>query len=85
MNVELTWFKSSYSGGDGEACIEIAIAWRKSSYSGSEGEACVEVASCPDAIHVRDSKDTSRPHFSVSPGAWAEFVAYARGTREAAG
>ncbi|MEU6663659.1 DUF397 domain-containing protein [Streptomyces sp. NPDC046821] len=24
MNTELAWFKSSYSGGDGEACVEVA-------------------------------------------------------------
>ncbi|MEU7431935.1 DUF397 domain-containing protein [Streptomyces sioyaensis] len=32
MNSEWAWFKSSYSGGDGEACIEVAVAWRKSIY-----------------------------------------------------
>lgn len=78
MNTELTWFKSSYSGGTGEACIEVAVTWRKSSYSGGEGEACIEVASCADVIHVRDSKDTSLPHFTVSPRAWADFLAFAQ-------
>ncbi|MER7395630.1 DUF397 domain-containing protein [Streptomyces sp. NPDC000151] len=53
-------------------------AWFKSSYSGSEGEACVEVATGPGAIRVRDSKDTARPYVTVSPGAWAEFVAFAQ-------
>ncbi|KOG46124.1 MULTISPECIES: DUF397 domain-containing protein [Streptomyces] len=24
MSTELKWFKSSYSGGDGDACVEIA-------------------------------------------------------------
>ncbi|MEV0600867.1 DUF397 domain-containing protein [Streptomyces sp. NPDC050315] len=74
MNNDLAWFKSSYSGGQDEACIEVAVAWRKSSYSGSEGEACVEVAACPDAIHIRDSKDTARRPLTVSPGAWADFA-----------
>ncbi|MGW1673640.1 DUF397 domain-containing protein [Streptomyces sp. NPDC002324] len=23
---ELTWFKSSYSGGDGDDCVEVAVA-----------------------------------------------------------
>ncbi len=54
------------------------LAWFKSSYSGGEGEACIEVATAPRAIHVRDSKDTSLPHFTVSPGAWADFVAFAQ-------
>ncbi|MEE1806981.1 DUF397 domain-containing protein, partial [Streptomyces sp. BE133] len=29
---ELSWFKSSYSGNEGGACIEVAYDWRKSSY-----------------------------------------------------
>lgn len=33
------------------------LAWFKSSYSGAEGGQCVEVAACPEAVHVRDSKD----------------------------
>ncbi|WP_310723932.1 DUF397 domain-containing protein [Streptomyces sp. N2A] len=83
MNIELAWFKSSYSGGTGEACIEVALDWRKSSYSGGEGEACVEVATCPDTIHIRDSKDTALPHLTVTPATWASFVAYAQVAPEA--
>ncbi|GAA3052772.1 hypothetical protein GCM10020000_37950 [Streptomyces olivoverticillatus] len=44
---ELSWFKSSYSSGDGDDCVEVAFAWRKSSYSGDEGGECVEVATTP--------------------------------------
>ncbi|WP_244900183.1 DUF397 domain-containing protein [Streptomyces nanshensis] len=40
---ELTWFKSSYSGGEGGDCLEVAVEWRKSSYSDGEGGNCVEV------------------------------------------
>lgn len=41
---ELSWFKSSYSGGDGDDCVEIALSWFKSSYSsGGDGD-CVEIA-----------------------------------------
>lgn len=40
----LTWFKSSYSGSEGDSCVEVAMDWRKSSYSGSAGDNCVEVA-----------------------------------------
>ncbi|WP_407287987.1 DUF397 domain-containing protein [Streptomyces sp. BP-8] len=83
MNTELTWFKSSYSGGQDEACIEVAVAWRKSSYSGSEGEACVEVAAYPDTIHIRDSKDTSLASIAVTPASWASFIAYAQVAPEA--
>ncbi|MET8824863.1 DUF397 domain-containing protein [Streptomyces sp. NPDC004610] len=41
---ELAWFKSSYSSGSGDDCVEVALAWHKSSYSsGGDGD-CVEVA-----------------------------------------
>ncbi|MEV0412024.1 DUF397 domain-containing protein [Streptomyces sp. NPDC050448] len=39
---------------------------------------CVEVAACASAVHVRDSKDVTRPAFTVAPTAWAAFTAYAR-------
>lgn len=48
--------------------------WFKSSYSGSEGEACLEVAECPDAVCVRDSKDTAVPALAFTPGPWTAFV-----------
>ncbi|MFD0267500.1 DUF397 domain-containing protein [Streptomyces sp. NPDC127106] len=76
---ELAWFKSSYSGGDGDSCVEVALAWHKSSYSSSGDGDCVEVAACPSAVHVRDSKDRQGPQLSLSPAAWAGFVAYALG------
>ncbi|NLU71700.1 DUF397 domain-containing protein [Streptomyces sp. HNM0575] len=41
---ELAWFKSSYSSGSGDDCIEVAVSWRKSSYSSSGDGDCVEVA-----------------------------------------
>jgi YHS domain-containing protein len=47
---ESAWFKSSYSGGTGNDCVEVAVvfapeaAWFKSSYSGDTGNDCVEVA-----------------------------------------
>ncbi|MGW1107420.1 DUF397 domain-containing protein [Streptomyces sp. NPDC002540] len=72
---ELSWFKSSYSGNEGEACVEVAYDWRKSSYSGNEGGACVEVAACPHTVHVRDSKVTDGPTFTVAPAAWTAFLA----------
>ncbi|MYS37969.1 uncharacterized protein DUF397 [Streptomyces sp. KhCrAH-43] len=73
----LTWFKSSYSGSQGDSCVEVAMDWRKSTYSGSEGDNCVEVATCPAAVHVRDSKDQHSPELALSPSTWSEFVAYA--------
>ncbi|NJP99939.1 DUF397 domain-containing protein [Streptomyces zingiberis] len=44
MSSLLTWFKSSYSDGEGGDCVEVALPWRKSTYSDSGGGACVEVA-----------------------------------------
>ncbi|MDI3419450.1 DUF397 domain-containing protein [Streptomyces luteolus] len=70
----LVWFKSSYSAGDGGECVEVAMAWHKSTYSSGEGGQCVEVATCPTAVHVRDSKDTHRAALSFGPAAWAEFT-----------
>ncbi|MBD3556909.1 MULTISPECIES: DUF397 domain-containing protein [unclassified Streptomyces] len=40
----LAWFKSSYSSGSGDSCVEVALEWRKSSYSSGDGDSCVEVA-----------------------------------------
>ncbi|WP_326797938.1 DUF397 domain-containing protein [Streptomyces sp. NBC_01808] len=74
----LTWHKSSYSSGSSGDCVEVAVTWHKSSYSGSSGDDCVEVAACPEAVHVRDSKDKTGPHLTFTPDAWAAFVAYAR-------
>ena len=79
MNDGLAWFKTSYSGSQGGACVELALDWHKSSYSSGEGGACVEVAvaRAPGAVHVRDSKFEAGPRFEVSPEAWGAFVALA--------
>ena len=53
------------------------LAWFKSSYSGSGGDNCVEVALRPEAVQVRDSKDTALPPLAVSAAAWSDFTAYA--------
>jgi hypothetical protein len=79
MNMDLRWFKSSYSGTEGGNCLEVALDWRKFSYSEGEDAACVEVAPCPHTIHVRDSKlGPQSPRFAVAGAAWTAFVAYAR-------
>ncbi|WP_103531602.1 DUF397 domain-containing protein [Streptomyces sp. SM11] len=77
MSTALNWFKSSYSGDEGGACLEVAYDWRKSSYSGSEGGQCIEIAAHPAAVHVRDSKDIEGPTFTFAPTAWSAFAAYA--------
>lgn len=75
-NEQLTWFKSSYSSGEGGDCLEAAYTWRKSSYSDGEGGECLEVATCPHAIHIRDSKnpEDSSPTLHLTPSAWTAFL-----------
>lgn len=75
---ELAWFKSSYSGGQDGDCIEVALSWHKSSYSSAQGDDCIEVATCPETVHVRDSKDKEGPHLAFTPAEWSAFVTYAR-------
>ncbi|MFJ8112626.1 DUF397 domain-containing protein [Streptomyces sp. NPDC096132] len=80
MNSEkLTWFKSSYSGGEGGDCVEAAYTWRKSTHSDGGGGECLEVATCPHTIHIRDSKHPTGPHLTLSSPAWAEFLVFAAG------
>ncbi|MFH8840707.1 DUF397 domain-containing protein [Streptomyces sp. NPDC017868] len=50
------------------------LAWFKSSHSGGD---CVEVAPGAGTVHVRDSKDVTRPSLRVSPDAWAGFIGLA--------
>ncbi|MGW3424912.1 DUF397 domain-containing protein [Streptomyces phaeochromogenes] len=86
MNTDLHWFKSSYSGDQGE-CLEVALQWTKSSYSGSEGE-CLEIAiaqtalalapATPSTIHIRDSKTPTAPTLTVTPTTWSAFLPVAR-------
>jgi hypothetical protein len=52
------------------------LAWFKSSYSGSQGDSCVEVAIAEQAVHVRDSKDVTRPHFAVARQGWSRFIGF---------
>ncbi|MGX1885547.1 DUF397 domain-containing protein [Streptomyces sp. NPDC055287] len=58
------------------------LNWFKSSYSGDQGGACVEIASTPTHIHIRDSKDTTRPALSLSPTTWSAFVAAYRNNND---
>ena len=83
---ELAWFKSSYSSGSGDDCVEVALDWHKSTYSsGGDGD-CLEVAATPATIHIRDSKNRQGPQLALSPTAWADFlvsVPYAAGASSA--
>ncbi|MFI8314861.1 DUF397 domain-containing protein [Streptomyces anulatus] len=53
------------------------LAWFKSSYSSTQGDSCVEVAVAEQAVHVRDSKDMTRPAFAVDRESWGRFVGFA--------
>ncbi|MFF0077163.1 DUF397 domain-containing protein [Streptomyces sp. NPDC005494] len=55
------------------------LAWFKSSYSGSQGDDCVEIAFAEQDVHVRDSKDMSRPAFAIGRAEWQPFVKFAAG------
>lgn len=74
---DLVWFKSTYSGGSGGECIEIAYNWRTSTHSGASGGDCVEVAIHPTTVHIRDSKDPEGPALAVPASSWAAFVLFA--------
>ncbi|MER7465707.1 DUF397 domain-containing protein [Streptomyces sp. NPDC097981] len=68
------WHKSSYSGGDGGSCLEMAT-WRKSTHSGGDGSECVEVCDAhPDLVPVRDSKIPDGPHLVFGAAAWGAFL-----------
>lgn len=69
MSNDLDWFKSSYSGDQGGACVEVAFA-APSPHSGTRSP----------AVHVRDSKDTARPGLALSPSAWSAFLAHTADT-----
>lgn len=47
--------------------------WFKSSYTQEAGQ-CVEVALTPDAVGVRDTKNRSAGHFTVSANAFEAFI-----------
>jgi hypothetical protein len=74
--ISTMWRKSSYSGSNGGACIEVAAGWQKSSYSGDNGGNCIEVSQdAPSAVAVRDSKDPDGPKLLFSAAEWREFAA----------
>ncbi|MFE3875425.1 DUF397 domain-containing protein [Kitasatospora sp. NPDC059146] len=56
------WFKSSYSDGAGNNCVEVADI----------------SATRFEAVAIRDSKDPAGPALLVTPEAFASLVAFAR-------
>lgn len=67
----MTWRKSSRSNGQAD-CVE--VKWRKSSRSNGAQANCVEVAAGPEAVAVRDSKNTSGPMLLLPVAGWATFL-----------
>ncbi|MEE1761877.1 DUF397 domain-containing protein [Streptomyces sp. SP18BB07] len=68
------WHKSSYSGGSGGNCLEVA-RWHKSSYSGGDGGNCLEVTLAhPTHIPVRDSKTPHGPKLVFRAESWSLFI-----------
>ncbi|MFF9123007.1 DUF397 domain-containing protein [Streptomyces sp. NPDC014889] len=54
------------------------LAWFKSSYSGGNATECIETAFVPSGVLVRDSKQPTHPHLTVSAEAWRGFMTGAR-------
>ncbi|MER7409466.1 DUF397 domain-containing protein [Streptomyces cacaoi] len=59
------WRKSSYSGGEGDNCVEVAVR-----------PGAVRVRDTKD---TEDAKDGAVPGVKVSSGAWAVFTRYVGG------
>lgn len=75
MTDELIFWKSSYSGVNGD-CVEVAhvpTGFRKSSYSGQEPN-CVEVADLPCGAALRDSRNPAKGHLPFSSEEWTAFL-----------
>lgn len=70
----LAWRTSSFTGNNGNTCVEVAPVWRTSSFTGDNGGTCVEVAALPEGVAVRDTKDRTRAPHVHSAAAWAAFV-----------
>jgi uncharacterized protein DUF397 len=65
------WFKSSFSGGGDDNCVE--VRWIKSSFSGAADDNCVEVR-VADSVGVRDSKNPDGGALSVTFDGWSAFL-----------
>ncbi|MBO2528247.1 MULTISPECIES: DUF397 domain-containing protein [Thermobifida] len=77
----LDWRKSSCSGGNAGACVEVAISWRKSSHSNQTGGNCVEVAGTPESVLVRDIQNRHLGHLGFIQAEWVAFLASVKNDR----
>lgn len=71
---DAVWRKSSYSGGEGGNCLEVATS-SKSTRSGAGGGDCLDAAADrPCTVPVRDSKNPDGPKLVFRTAAWSAFV-----------
>ncbi|MFI6285853.1 DUF397 domain-containing protein [Streptomyces sp. NPDC051018] len=61
------WRKSTYSGGSGGDCLEVAV--------GAVG------AGCPDVVPIRDSKRPGGPELVFRATSWSGFLAGLKAAR----
>ncbi|MCF0085418.1 MULTISPECIES: DUF397 domain-containing protein [Streptomyces] len=64
---------------DRDASTDLPRTWTRSTYSGAEGGDCLEAAVDPNRVHLRDSKDTTRPGPAVGHRAWTAFLGFVAG------
>ncbi|MGX7824325.1 DUF397 domain-containing protein [Actinokineospora sp. 24-640] len=65
--VDSGWFKSSFSAGASDQCVECRMTgWTKSSFSNAGGDNCVEYRSTCE-VQVRDSKNPQGARSCTSP------------------
>jgi hypothetical protein len=69
-HVVISWRTSSFSGANGDDCVEVGVAWRTSSFSDANGGACVEVGPVAGAVLVRDTKNRTGGTLTLTPAAW---------------
>lgn len=70
---EAEFRKSSFSGSNGGACVE--LAWRKSSFSGGANGECVEIGRADTLFGIRDSKNTDGPVLTLTGAQGRAFLA----------
>ncbi|ATE57814.1 DUF397 domain-containing protein [Actinosynnema pretiosum] len=75
MTRDTGWFKSTYSSGGSNGCVEVRFTdWHKSTHSSAGSNACVEVQHAGTTVGVRDSKNPTGPAFRFTAAAWSAFT-----------
>ncbi|MER6105272.1 DUF397 domain-containing protein [Streptomyces sp. NPDC001832] len=73
INEHVHWFKSSYSGGSGTECVEVADLVTAIGVRDSQRPADLHAT-----VGIRDSKRPGGRHIAVPRDAWAGFIASVR-------